>query len=197
MGLSEPRAPWSPRSIPAALPTSQAEPGDVILRRPRSAKCAPRIVAETAIGKKASVEVWRDGKRATIEVAVGELPEEPEEVASKTPDKPQSQAQGQVVPGTGMTVSPLSPALRERFGLEEDAAGLVITDVKDGPAAEKGMKPGDVIIEAGNKPVRAPADLIKAVEAAKASSQKFLLLRVENPQALRYVALPLAEGKKR
>lgn len=202
MGLSEPKG-----ALVAAVnqggPAAKAslKPGDVILkfdgRDIVEMRKLPRIVAETAIGKKTPVEVWRDGKRVTIDVVVGELPEEPEEVAAKTPDKPQAEVQGQAVAGTGLTVSALSPALRERFGLEEDATGLVVTDVKDGPAAEKGMKPGDVIIEAGNKPVRTPADLTKAVEAAKTSGQKFLLLRVENPQALRYVALPLAEGKKK
>ncbi|MBR9970119.1 DegQ family serine endoprotease [Magnetospirillum sulfuroxidans] len=201
MGLSESKGALV-ASINADGPAAKAKlkPGDVILkfdgRDITEMRKLPRIVAETAIGKKTPVEIWRDGKRMTLDVAVGELPEEPEEVA-KAPEKPQTQAQGQVVPGTGMTVSPLNPALRERFGLEDDTVGLVVTDVKDGAAADKGIKPGDVVIEAGNKPVRNPADLIKAVEAAKASSQKFLLLRVENPQALRYVALPLAESKKK
>ena len=202
MGLTESKGALV-ASVNAGGPAAKAnlKPGDVILkfdgRDITEMRKLPRIVAETAIGKKAPVEIWRDGKRVIVDVAVGELPEEPEEVASKSPEKPQAQAQGQVIAGTGLTVSALNPTLRERFGLEEDTAGLVVTDVKDGPAAEKGMKPGDVIIEAGNKPVRNPADLTKAVEAAKASSQKFLLLRVENPQALRYVALPLSDGKKK
>jgi len=202
MGLNEPKGALI-ASVNDGGPAAKAKlkPGDVILkfdgRDINEMRKLPRIVAETAINKKVPVEIWRDGKRQTIDVAVGELPEEPEEVAAKTPDKPQAQSAGQSITGTGLTVSPLTPALRERFGLEEDTAGLVVTDVKDGPASEKGIKPGDVIIEAGNKPVRAPADLVKAVEAAKASNQKFLLLRVENPQALRYVALPLAEGKKK
>ncbi|MCA1909730.1 MAG: DegQ family serine endoprotease [Magnetospirillum sp.] len=202
MGLSEPKGALI-ASVNEGGPAAKAKlkPGDVILkfdgRDIAEMRKLPRIVAETAIDKKVPVEIWRDGKRQTIDVAVGELPEEPEEVAAKAPDKPQHQSAGQAVTGTGLTVSTLTPALRERFGLEEDTTGLVVTDVKDGPASEKGMKPGDVIIEAGNKPVRAPADLVKAVEAAKASNQKFLLLRVENPQALRYVALPLADGKKK
>jgi len=202
MGLNEPKGALI-ASVNEGGPAAKAKlkPGDVILkfdgREIAEMRKLPRIVAETAINKKVPVEIWRDGKRQTIDVAVGELPEEPEEVAAKAPDKPQAQSAGQSVTGTGLTVSTLNPALRERFGLEDDTAGLVVTDVKDGPASEKGMKPGDVIIEAGNKPMRAPADLVKAVEAAKASNQKFLLLRVENPQALRYVALPLAEGKKK
>ena len=189
-------------SITAGGPAakSKLKAGDVILkfdgRDITEMRKLPRIVAETAIGKKAPVEIWRDGKRQTIEIAVGELPDEPEE-AAKAPEKAPEPSTGQVVANTGLIVAALTPALRERFGLEDDVAGVVVTEVKDGPAAEKGLKAGDVIIEAGNKPVRTPAELAKAVEAARASSQKFLLLRVENPQALRYVALPLSEGKKK
>jgi len=59
------------------------------------------------------------------------------------------------------------------------------------------MKPGDVITEAGHKPVRTPADLVKLVDQARAAGQKFLLLRVETAQAPRYVALTLVEPKKK
>jgi serine protease Do len=189
-------------SINAGGPASKSaiKPGDVILkfdgRDITEMRKLPRIVAETAIGKKAPVEVWRDGKRLTLDVVVGELPEEPEE-AAKAPEKPNGAPSGQVVAGTGLVVAAVTPQLRERFGLEEDVKGVVVTDVKDGPAQDKGMKPGDVIIEAANKPIRTPSDLSKAVDLAKSSGQKFLLLRVENPQALRYVALPLTEGKKK
>jgi len=202
LGLSESKGALI-ASINDGGPAAKAKlkPGDVILkfdgRDINEMRKLPRIVAETAINKKVPVEIWRDGKRQTIDVAVGELPEEPEEVAAKAPDKPQTQSAGQAVAGTGLTVSTLTPALRERFGLEDDTAGLVVTDVKDGPALEKGMKPGDVINEAGNKPVRSPADLVKAVEAAKAANHRYLLLRLETPQAPRYVALPLADGKKK
>lgn len=189
-------------SINAGGPAAKStiKPQDVILkfdgRDITEMRKLPRIVAETPIGKKVTVELWRDGKRMTAEVVVGELPEEPEEVA-KAPEKSQAPSGGQAIAGTGLVVASVTPALRERFGLDDEVKGVVVTEVKDGPAMEKGMKPGDVVIEAANKPVRTPADLTKAVEAAKAAGQKFLLLRVENPQALRYVALPLVEGKKK
>jgi serine protease Do len=54
-----------------------------------------------------------------------------------------------------------------------------------------------MIIEADHKPMRAPQDLAKLIEDARKAGAKSLLLRVENPQQLRYVALSLAEGKGR
>jgi serine protease Do len=157
----------------------------------------PRIVAETPLNKKVEMVVWRDGRRQTVEAVVGEMAEEPADQAKAEQPHPQQANAGQVaVPGTGMSVSALSPQLRDKFGVDDNTKGVVVTDVKqDSVAADKGMHPGDVIIEAGQKPVRAPQELIKVIEEARKANQKSLLLRVENPQQLRYVALPLGESK--
>jgi serine protease Do len=162
----------------------------------------PRYVASTPINKKVEVVIWRDGKRQTITASVGEMPEDPAEQQTKgKPESPKPQVGKDGVlsiPGAGLTVSSLTPQLRERFGVEDDSKGIVVTEVKpDSPAAEKGMRPGDLIIEADHKPVRSPADLAKMIEDGRKAGSKSLLLRVENPQQLRYIALPLAEGKKK
>jgi len=175
------------------------KPGDIVTRfdgkEVGEMRRLPRIVAETPIGKKVDMELLRDGKRETIPVVVGELQEAPQEQA-KAEAKPTAPAGGEAVPGAGMTVSSLTPALRERFGIDEDTSGVVVVDVKnDGSAAEKGLKPGDVIIDAGQQPIRAPGDLIKIVDKARSGNQRTLLLRVENPQVIRYVVLPLADKK--
>lgn len=162
----------------------------------------PRFVASTPIGKKVEMTVWREGKRQTVNATVGEMPEDPAEQQAKgKPEqaKPQAGKDGVLtVTGAGLTVSSVTPQLRERFGIEDEAKGIVVTEVKpDSPAAEKGMRPGDLIIEADHKPVRSPADLGKMIDEARKSGAKSLLLRVENPQQLRYIALPLSEGKKK
>lgn len=199
MGLPESRGALV-ASINDNSPASKAgiKPGDVILKFDgkdvTEMRKLPRIVAETPINKTVPVEIWRDGKRQNVNVNVGEMEDEPPEQA-KAPEKPQPNLGGQPVPGTGLTVAPLTPQLREKFGLDEETKGVVVVDVKDGPAAEKGMKPGDVITEAGHKPVRAPQDLTKLIDQARGAGQKFLLLRVETSQAPRYVALTLAEPK--
>ena len=180
--------------------------GDVVLKfdgKPiTEMRRLPRYVAGTPIGKKVDIQVWRDGKTLTLPVTVGEMPEDPsEQVAKDGKTEPPKTAQGKdgslTVPGTGMVVSPLTPQMRERFGIEDESKGVVVVDVKgDSAAGEKGLRPGDLIIEADRKPVRTPQDLVKLVEDARRGDAKSVLLRVENPQQLRYVALSLAEGKK-
>jgi len=202
MGLSEPKG-----ALVASLndngPAAKGglKPGDVILKFDgkdvNEMRKLPRIVAETPIDKNVPVEIWRDGKRQSVTVNVGEMEDEPVEQASKTPERPQPDQGGQTIPGTGLSVAALTAQLREKFGIDEETKGVVIVDVKDGAAAEKGLKAGDVITEAGHKPVRNPADLTKLIDQARAAGQKFLLLRVETTQAPRYVALTLAEAKGR
>ena len=162
----------------------------------------PRYVASTPIGKKVELVIWRDGRRQTVNATVGEMPEDPAEQQVKgKPETPKAQAGKDgvlTIPGAGLTVSSLTPQLRERFGIEDESKGIVVTEVKpDSPAADKGMRPGDLIIEADHKPVRSPADLGKLIDEGRRAGTKSLLLRVENPQQLRYIALPLAEGKKK
>ncbi|CAA7612820.1 DegQ family serine endoprotease [Magnetospirillum sp. SS-4] len=163
----------------------------------------PRHVAGTAIGRTVDVVIWRNGKKQTIAATVGEMPEDPADQSAKggKSDKPKpgvAKDGSMAIPGTGLTVATPTPQLRERFGIDDEAKGILVTEVKaESAAAEKGLRPGDMIIEADHKPVRAPQDLAKLIDEARKAGSKSLLLRVENPQTLRYVALSLAEAKGR
>src|SRR5690606_31755763 len=107
-----------------------------------------RIVAETPVDKEAEVVVWRQGRELTFKVRVGELDET--EVAAAVGTPPESIGPGAEGPieALGLTVAELTPELRERFQLGDEASGVVVTGVSpDGAAGEKGLQPGDVIVE--------------------------------------------------
>ena len=59
----------------------------------------------------------------------------------------------------------------------------------DGIAGQKGLQTGDVILDAGGKPVASAADITAAFDAAKASGHKAVLLRVKSGDNFRFVAL--------
>ncbi len=60
------------------------------------------------------------------------------------------------------------------------------------PAAGKNIKPGDVIVEAGQEPVSAPEDVGKSVDKVRKTGRKAVLLRIEDGKGdLRFVAVPL------
>ncbi|MBV9634948.1 MAG: serine peptidase, partial [Methylobacteriaceae bacterium] len=55
--------------------------------------------------------------------------------------------------------------------------------------AQRGLKSGDVILEAAGKPVSRPSDVTAAIDAAKKEGHKAILLRVKSEDGTRYVAL--------
>jgi Do/DeqQ family serine protease len=67
----------------------------------------------------------------------------------------------------GVEPNELSPELAETFGVKADA-GVIITGVlQAGPAAQAGMRPGDVIVKVGDTPTRNVSELLTAVAALK------------------------------
>lgn len=146
----------SSRARPEDGPAAKAglEPGDVILefngQKLSATRQLPRIVAETPLGTKANVPYWRNGKNATTKVEVGELEKAEQDGLLETADvaKDVKPGQGTEIPTMGVTVSSLSPALRESYEIPDSAKGVVVTDVKPGgESAAKGLTAGDVIIE--------------------------------------------------
>ncbi|MBI5119907.1 MAG: DegQ family serine endoprotease [Rhodospirillales bacterium] len=173
--------------------------GDVILtfdgKKVNEMRRLPRIVAETQVGRTVDVVVLRQGKTQTMKVTVGELEDEESKPGKKTDKKKEK---GEVAPSSkkvgelGLSVSPPTPEVRQKFELSDDTKGLVVTAIEpNGPAAEKGIRPGSVILEAGQSPVSQPADLVKKVEEAKSASAKTLLLLVDGPNGPGYVVLKL------
>jgi serine protease Do len=167
------------------------EPGDVILEFDGSPvdrmRSLPRLVAETSIGKQVDVVIWRRGERMTLEVELGELPDD-EELAQLT--QTESPETDSAIEDLGVTIAPLSDELRERFQIPESAKGVVITDVDaDGPAADENLRPGDLIVEVGQEEVSSPPEVLARVNEAREEEKKSVLLLIDRQGDLRFVAL--------
>ncbi|HPG05286.1 MAG TPA: PDZ domain-containing protein, partial [Rhodoblastus sp.] len=68
--------------------------------------------------------------------------------------------------------------------------GVVVADIDpDGLGAQKGLRSGDVILEAAGKPVSSPAQVVAALKDARAEGHKAVLLRVKTGDATHFVAL--------
>jgi serine protease DegQ len=78
----------------------------------------------------------------------------------------------------GVEPNDLSPELAETFGVKT-REGVIITGVlQNGPAAQAGIRPGDVIINVAEKPVANVSGLLSAVASLKpGAAAKFTLLR--------------------
>lgn len=178
---------------------AKIKPGDVIIefngRAVKEMRKLPRMVAETPVGRAVDVTLWRDGKTVRVKVDLGELSEGEAKMAAKGGDGKKKDKGGAVeIPELGMSLSSVTDALRERFDLPEDAKGVVITGVNaDGPAAEKGLRPGDMMVEVGQEPVSSPDQVKSKVKAVQKAGRKSVLLLVQGQGGLRFVAIRLAK----
>ncbi len=150
----------------------------------------PRIVADTAIGKSVAVDILRKGHKLTVHMTVARLDEGPQPgpAPSKAPTKPKSK-----LSQLGLSLGLLDGDARQQFKLAGNVQGVLVTDVvPDSPAAEKNFRPGDVIVEVQNQPVRTPDDVMKRVDADTKAGKKVELMLVNRSGDLTFVALRLA-----
>ena len=98
-----------------------------------------------------------------------------------------------VAKALGMEFSALGEEARKTFRVKDSVKGVVVTSVEPGSAAaERGLRPGDVIEEVNHQAVEHPADVAKAIESAKKDGKKPALLLVSNGEGVvRFVAVPL------
>jgi len=184
-------------------PTSPAqkagiEPGDVILtfdgREIASMRGLPRIVAQTPIGKSVDVEVLRKGTAITLQVEVARLDESDPDSgrASKRGDEPDGMVDPEGVL-LGVTLAPLDDTARKAYGLKDSVNGVVVTQIdENSPAAGKGVRVGDVIVEVAQGAVASLEDVAKNIERVTRSGRKAVLLRIEDARGdTRFVAVPL------
>ena len=67
----------------------------------------------------------------------------------------------------------------------------MVADVDpDSPAADEGLKPGDVILEVRGKAVSQPSEVPAAIESAKNDGKKSVLFRVKSDDGERFLAMP-------
>ena len=174
------------------------EAGDVVVkfdgRDVTSTRGLPRLVSQTPIGKTVDIEVVRKGARRTFRVTVARLIED--EDKDKDQDKSQKPA-GDNVPSSGnligLGLAPIDDDLRKTHGLDAKTKGVVVTEVDpQSPAAKRGVKVGDVIVEAGQDAVSSVADVAAGIEKVRKSGRKAVLLRIESGKGeMRFLAVPI------
>jgi serine protease Do len=153
----------------------------------------PRIVADSIVGKDVPVVLWRDGKETTVQTTLAERPADVQ-LASADAGKPADTTRPTDINGLGLKVAPVTQDLKDKFQLQDGQKGVVITDVTPNtPAAEHGLKPGDVIMEVQQGEVGSPADIQKQVDAARKADRKFVLMLIQGEGGVRYVPLSLTK----
>ena len=204
-------------SVTPESPAAKAgiQEGDIILKFDgkdvTTMRGLPRLVAQTPIGKDVDVEILRKGQKRSMKVAVGRLTEDEEpKAATKGPRGKDKQSKGKDKEKDkdsnkdsgksggrsaliGLGLAPLTDELRTKHKLGKDTKGVIVLEVDPAsPAAEKGIKAGDVIVEAAQDAVTSIDDINKSIDKVKKAGRKAVLLRLEDGKGdLRFVAVPV------
>ncbi len=134
-------------------------------------------------GSSVELGVIRDGNQQTIKVTLAQMPNQQEAQAGSEQD-----GQSQSTPRLGLT---LAPARSDGAGNQ----GVLVTAVDpNGPAADRGIKEGDVITNVGGTSVSTPSDVQKQLAQLQKAGKHSVLMRVKSGEGTHYVALPLATG---
>jgi serine protease Do len=162
------------------------EAGDVITTvngtEVKDSRDLARTISTMAPGSSVKLDVWHKGESKTVSLALGELPNERQAKADDGKAQPEAGT-----PRLGLSLAPAG----EVQGAGQK--GLVVTEVDpQGPAAQRGIKTGDVILNVGGKAVASVGEVRSELMQAKSSGKRSVLLQVKNADATRFVAVPLA-----
>ncbi|MDB2676058.1 Do family serine endopeptidase [Amylibacter sp.] len=149
------------------------------------------IVGNADVGKVVDVIIFRDGSSKTIKVTLGrrEAAEKEKIVpAAKVPEKIKESVK------LGMKLLTINAETRTKLNLPEDLIGVAVLDVAEtSDAFEKGIRAGDVIVEAGRTKVTDVNDISDIFENAISSGRKSILLLVQRGDNSRFVGLSLSK----
>ena len=151
-----------------------------------------RLIANTAN----KFDIIRAGNRKTVDVTVGERPEDPNASFRSAPTNSSSKAEekGASVESLGAEFKPLTEADRTSLGLRASDTGLMITDITKGGVIDKaGLQKGMVILEINNKPATNIAAVNAAIAEAKAAGRSKVLVAMRIGQVTNYLTLDLSE----
>lgn len=143
----------------------------------------PSLVAQTPVGTKAEVTLYRDGKMTTVSVVIGELSETLDGTGTGDDGMFSSEE-------LGFSVQEMTPELAESMGIEQ-SSGVIVSDVAQGSLAEQsGLQRGDILLEGGTGRGRNRLTSLDDFKKMLSDSrQNNLLLLVRSGDQTRFVLL--------
>ncbi|MDD2047876.1 DegQ family serine endoprotease [Pseudomonas alkylphenolica] len=143
----------------------------------------PHLVGSLKDGATAKLDIIRNGKRQSLDVTVGALPDDDAEIVAN--------ANGGVERSSnrlGVSVADLSAEQKKTLELK---GGVVIKEVQDGPAALIGLRPGDVISHLNNQAILSAKQFTEI--AKELPKNRSVSMRVLRQGRASFITFKLAE----
>jgi serine protease Do len=140
-----------------------------------------RKIGSMAPGTSVKLGVLHNGSEKTVTLTLGMLPDERQANAV-----PQGSDNG--MPRLGLTLAPAN-------AVGAGNQGVAVTAVDpNGPAAERGMQSGDVILDVAGKVVSNPSDVTKELADLGKAGKHTVLMRVKSGNGTKFVAIPFGNA---
>lgn len=148
-------------------------PGDVVVsyngKQVPDADHLTSMVADTAPGTKVPIVYYRNGKQENTTVTIGTL-----ELEKQNPDNSRQQSDDQ---GFGLSLGDLKPDFASQLRLPSGTRGALVENVDPmTPAANVGIRRGDVIVEINRRPITSASDATRQLQSLGASDPAYVLL---------------------
>jgi serine protease Do len=141
-----------------------------------------RKIGAMAPGSSVKLGVLHNGSEKTVTLTLGTLPDDRQANAGDL------QGSDKGTPRLGLT---LAPAGATGAGNQ----GVAVTAVDpNGPAAERGMQSGDIILDVAGKMVSSPSDVTKEIADLHKAGKHTVLMRVKSGNATKFVAIPFGNA---
>ena len=133
----------------------------------------PRVVAESDVGSIAQVEIWRKNKKITVEVELGELPEQT--YVRNNSKKNDNTIQENQIKSLGITVIE-----------NQDPKGVYVSKVDNENIS---LEKGDVILEVNRELVDSANTFLSLVEKYEKTGRSSLLLKIQRGEEKNWVTI--------
>ncbi|WP_455474469.1 Do family serine endopeptidase [Bartonella sp. B30(2025)] len=158
--------------------------GDVIIsvngEKINDARDLAKRIGNIKPGEIVTLVILRSGKEETLKVKLDTMPEE-ENIQQKSKSQKGRNNLDETLEDYGLVVAP-----------SDDDVGLVVKSVdSDSDAADKGIRPGDVIITVNYKAVKKVSDITNIIKEAQKLGRNHILLQLQTNGQNRFVPLPI------
>lgn len=144
-------------------------------------------IAEIDPNTSVDVKFWRGGKEDQLKVKLGTFPSNEEQVANvgKPGENEPAAAANKEIESLGLKLS------SERSGSSDGVAIAEVDD--DSNAAQKGLKPGDVILEVNGEAVSSPNQVQEEVKKVKDAGRSAVMLYIQSGEQKVQLAVPFTK----
>ena len=160
---------------------SGIKPGDIILefdgKKIMTMRNLPRIVANTDVGKKVTVKIWRDKKSINKRLTLGRLESSKEFIEE---NKKRTKVSETEIESLKITVRDLTPEDIDERKLDKNIKGVVITEISSKSQLSSLLNSGDIIVELQNQMIKSVKDLENISKKIEKNGDKTLLIRFIN-----------------